>query len=165
MQEPAATISLMAAAALLCRSKRTLWRRVSDGTLRRAPDDAAARTMLYVHDIAPELPWRFTPAEWELVLQADAGQAHAQAALALRLLGRRQPNAMLAEAAAVYWLTLAAKQGHADSMQWLARAYVAGEGVPPDANVGTMWLARAAAAGHPVALAQMECLTQPAPHG
>lgn len=149
-----ATISLMAAAALLGRSKRTLWRRVSDGALCRAPDDAAARTMLFTKDIAAELPWRLSPEEWDLVARADAGDATAQATLAGLLLKRELP------AAAVYWWALAAKQGHADAMQWLARAYLAGEGVAADANVGMMWLAKAAAASHPIALAQMDGLTQ-----
>lgn len=72
-------------------------------------------------------------------------------------------------AAAFYWLEQAAAQNQADAMQWLALLYAAGYGSTAEVNgqqnspqngqhLAVMWLAKAAAHGHTIALQQMQAL-------
>lgn len=43
-------------------------------------------------------------------------------------------------------------------MQWLGHCYVNGKGVAKDANLGMMWIAKAAALGHVIAQGLMKTL-------
>lgn len=142
-------ISLMAAVTLTGKSKRTLWRRLSDGSLARAPDDSHGRTMLPLQAVAAEACLPLSDEDWKLVQAADAGSAVAQNELAYRFLAAGQ------DAAAWYWFEQAAKRQHPDSMHWLASLAIAGRGHAPDEQAGMVWLARAAAAGHAIAQQQM----------
>lgn len=87
--------------------------------------------------------------DWVLLAEADAGDPTAQNDLALLFLAEERPTN------AIYWLDLAAKQGHADAMHWLARCFIDGTGVPRNENLGMMWLAKSAAGGHSISMHQM----------
>ena len=143
------TISLMAAVTLTGKSKRTLWRRLADGSLPRAPDDSHGRTMLSLPPVAAESCLPLSSADWKLVLAADAGSATAQNELGHRFLVAAEYGG------AWYWFEQAAKRRHADSMQWLAWLALAGRGGTADEKTAMVWLARAAATGHVIAQAQM----------
>ena len=88
-----------------------------------------------------------------MLRQADAGDAPAQADMGamLYVAGARQP--------ALYWLHAAAEQGSAEAMQWLGTAHAAG-GTERDEQLAVMWIAKAAALGHPIAKRQLEGLLQ-----
>ena len=66
--------------------------------------------------------------------------------------------------AALYWLRAAAEQGSAEAMQWLGTAHAAG-GTERDEQLAVMWIAKAAALGHPIAKRQLEGLLQGATVG
>lgn len=137
-------VSLSSATLLTGLSKRTLWRRISSGELPRG--DSGGKAMIDIDSVADSF---IVPAEVELVLQADRGSAEACNDLALLFLDARR------DSEAVYWLRKAATADHPDAMHWLGRCYVEGRGVPKDADLGTMWLARSAAHGHAISKAQM----------
>lgn len=145
-------ISLDAAIVITERSKRTWWRRITDGTVTRLENDARGRAMLAFAEVASLICVPVQAYDLEMILRADAGDADAQADV-----GQMFSNAGKHEAAR-YWLQIAADQEHADAMQWLGRCYLAGEGVPKDENLGVMWIAKAAAAGHIIAQEQMRAL-------
>lgn len=87
-----------------------------------------------------------------LIQEADEGNAEAQNDLALLFLANSKPRA------AIYWLELAAKQDYPDAMHWLGRCHIDGNGVFQDANLGMMWLAKAAAHGHAISQAQIQSM-------
>jgi uncharacterized protein len=141
------TLSLLAAAALTGKSKRTLWRRLSGGALQRGQDDTQGRATLLVEQLQAEGWPELSPEDWADAVRADAGDAVAACELALKLLahGREIP--------ARHWLEQASDLGHADAMHWLALILL--RSATPDLPGAMVWLARAAAAGHPVAQAQL----------
>jgi TPR repeat protein len=143
-------ISLAAAITLTGWSERTFWRRFADGSVDRHVDgEKNGKSMIVLDSILPHLSIPLTPEDVQLLLDADNGSAQAQSDMALLFLANAKPRE------AVYWLELAIKQGDASAMHWLGRAYVDGTGVPKDENLGLMWIAKAAAAGHVVSQAQM----------
>jgi|SRR5471030_620731 len=145
-----AYISLATAITLTGWSERTFWRRFADGAVKRHVDEEKnGKSMIFLESIAPHLSILLTEDDLQLVLEADKGRPQAQSDLALLFLTQGKPKE------AVYWLELAIKQGDASAMHWLGRAYVEGYGVPKDENLGLMWIAKAAAAGHVVSQAQM----------
>ncbi|MFT3777080.1 MAG: hypothetical protein QM772_02185 [Ottowia sp.] len=154
-------ISLDAAVALTGISRSTLWRRVTDGRIGKGGKDARGRATLALADVLPLVSVPLGPEDVQVLLQADAGAAEAQADLgALCYVAG-------AEKAALYWLNEAAAQGHADAMHWLGIAHYAGSGGGGGGggeslrererqdNLAIMWIARAAALGHPLAQRQM----------
>lgn len=147
-----ASISLQAAAALTGRSRRTLWRRVEDGSLPRGENDARGRTMVRLDALGADLRLPADDATVAEIRRADGGDAAAQNELAMRLLAADAPDA------AIYWLELAAEQQHADAMHWLARCRFGGAGVARDAPLGLMWLAKSAALGHRISSEQVQRL-------
>ena len=76
----------------------------------------------------------------------------AQNELALFFLANDKPEG------AIYWLELAAKQGHADAMHWLGRCYIEGKGLAQNVDMGIMWLSKAAASGHIISRHQIDGL-------
>ena len=87
-----------------------------------------------------------------LVIQAEGGDAAAQADLATLLLGGGH------YLAAVYWLKKAARREHPEAMHLLAQCYLRQQGVELDENTALMWLHKAAAAGHVIAVEQTASL-------
>ena len=140
-------VSLSTATILTGLSKRTLWRRIGSGELPRG--DSGGKAMIDIAAIADSF---MVPAEIELVLQADRGIPEACNDLALLFLDAKR------DTEAVYWLRKAAAVDHPDAMHWLGRCFVEGRGVPKDADLGTMWLARSAAHGHAISKAQMAAM-------
>lgn len=133
-------------------SKRTLWRRLSEGKMARQENDERGRAMLDFEDILPMLCISIEPEDHELFISADAGDAEAQNELALLFLGSNRPDI------ALHWLRLAANQEHADAMHNLGGLYIKGIGVLKKDNLGLMWLAKAAAFGHVIAEQQLAAL-------
>lgn len=146
------TVSLDTAIAVTEWSRRTWWRRISDGVIERAPDDTRGRAMVFWRDVEPLLSVAMTADDIGQLQLADSGSAEAQSDI-----GQLFAAAGNHEAAA-FWLSQAANQDYPDAMQTLGRCYVAGEGVPKNEHLGVMWLAKAAAAGHTIAQAQMQGL-------
>lgn len=130
-------------------SRRTLWRRLAAGELRRLADDVRGRAMVAWDDVASVFVVPRVRQELALVLAADGGDASAQVALGLLCQQAGQGKA------ALYWFGLAAAQDDADAMQWLGRCYLAGEGGTVDMDQGLYWIAKAATRGHAVARAQL----------
>lgn len=106
--------------------------------------------MLLWSDVTPLICISMGEMDLAMVLRADAGEAVAQSDI-----GQLFSNAGKPEIA-LYWIRKAAEQNYPDAMQWLGRCYLSGEGVDRDENIGIMWIAKAAAHGHAIALEQMQ---------
>jgi len=135
-------------------SKRTLWRRLSEGQITRQANDDEGRTMLTFEDLVPMLCIPVAPQDHDLIIEAAAGDAEAQTDLALLFLEADKPDVGLS------WLTLAADQGNPDAMHHLSKLYIQGSGLPKDDSLGLMWLAKAASLGHRIAGEQITALTR-----
>lgn len=147
-------INLEAAASITQLSKRTLWRRLSEGRITRQADDSEGRTMLTFEDVVPALCIPMEQEDHDLVIEAAAGDAGAQTDLALLFLDSGKADIGL------HWLTLAADQGHPDAMHYLSKLYIQGCSVPKNDSLGLMWLAKAASLGHIIANEQITALTR-----
>ncbi|MEH6389656.1 MAG: tetratricopeptide repeat protein [Pseudomonas profundi] len=130
-------------------SKRTLWRRLTEGQITRLANDDRGRAMLAFDNIVPLICVPVVLEDHELFINADAGDADAQNDLAQLFLEVGKPGI------AVYWLQAAVDQEHPDAMHNLAQIFIKGTGVLQDDNTGLMWLAKAAAHGHVIAKRQM----------
>ena len=146
------SISIDASIIITEKSRRTWWRRISEGAVRRVADDRRGRAMLSWDEVLPHICIPMTPEDLAFVLRADAGDAEAQNDVGqlFSIAGKYE--------AALYWLQQAAQQGNPDAMQWLGRCYLSGEGVPKDDNLGIMWIAKAASYGHAIAKFQMNAM-------
>ena len=146
------SISIDASIVITEKSRRTWWRRISEGAVRRVADDRRGRAMLSWDEVLPHICIPMTPEDLAFVLRADAGDAEAQNDVGqlFSIAGKYE--------AALYWLQQAAQQGNPDAMQWLGRCHLSGEGVPKDDNLGIMWIAKAASSGHVIAKTQMYAL-------
>lgn len=149
--EPTA-ISLDTTCAITDISKSTWWRRIAKGDVTRMPDDKRGRATLLWAEVLPYISVPIHTDDQALILQADAGDAEAQDDVGQIFLMANKPQL------AVYWFQHAAQQTHADAMQWLGHLYLHGKGVPPDENLGMMWIAKAAALGHVLAQGLMKGL-------
>lgn len=147
-------INLEAATSVTQLSKRTLWRRLSEGQITRQANDEEGRTMLTFEDLVPMLCLPMTQDDHELVIEAAAGDAEAQTDLALLFLDADKLDIGLS------WLTLAADQGHPDAMHHLSKLYIQGTGPQKNDSLGLMWLAKAASLGHVIAGEQVTALTR-----
>ena len=145
-------ISVDAAIVITEKSRRTWWRRISEGTVRRMDNDKRGRAMLSWNEVVPLICIPMTPEDLAFVLRADANDSEAQNDIGqlFSMTGKHD--------AALYWIQQAAQQGYADAMQCLGRCYLSGEGVAKDENLGVMWIAKAASFGHVIAQAQMNAL-------
>jgi TPR repeat protein len=133
------TISVTTAAALAGVDRRTVRRWLGDGDIELRP-------------LLEHAGLDLDASEVEAVLLADAQDVEGCADLAL-ILSMRGLHSR-----AIEWIQRAADKGHPDAMHWLARAYLDGQGVERDVNVGLMWLAKSAALGHPISQAQTSAL-------
>lgn len=147
-------ISLDTAILITGISKRTLWRRVTEGHITRLATDERGRAMIAFDEIIPLIALPIEPDDYELLIDADAGDADAQNDLAQLFF-----EIDLMEIG-VSWLKQAVEQQHPDAMHNLAKLYIRGQGVEKDQNTGLMWLAKAAAHGHTIAQAQMDALVR-----
>lgn len=141
-------INLSTASTLTEWSKRTLWRRISDGTLTRSGDVDVLddkKTKIPLEMIKSHICVPMQEEDFELVQIADGGDAEAQTDLAVLFLTHRKPES------ALYWLELAAKQNYAGAMYLLGRCYTEGNGLEKNDSLGLMWIAKAASQGHVIA--------------
>lgn len=145
-------ISFDTSLSMLDTSRRTLWRRVAEGDVRRAGEDARGRTLLDAFDVAKLLRARLEESDIALLGSADADDAKAQNEVGMAFAEAGD------DALAVYWWRRAADLGDADSMQLLGQCYAAGTGVEKDPHLAVSWLGKAAAAGHVIAQDQMQGL-------
>ena len=145
-------ISLDTAALVSDVSKRTLWRRLDDGQITRQENDSRGRAMLTLADLVPMLCVPIEPEDYELLADADAGNADAQNDLVQLFLDAKRPDI------ALHWIQLAVDQEHPDAIHNLAMLYIKGIGVGRDRTKGLMWLAKAATLGHPIAKQQVATL-------
>jgi TPR repeat protein len=145
-------ISIQAVIAITGRSQRTWWRRIEDGSVRKLEPDARGRARVALQDVFQLVDCGVPAEDIELLAQADAGDAEAQADIGEMFVSTGRPDA------GRYWLELAAEQGHPNAMQCLARCYLSGEGVPKNDDMALRWLADAAARGHVIAREQMRAL-------
>ena len=142
-------ISHTTAVTLTDYSKRSIWRHLSNGVLKRANCDPSK---IDIDSLTPYLCVPLDAEERLLVIAADQGDAQAQTDLALTFLqhGKTKP--------AIYWLEQAAAQDDAEAMYWLGRCHTDGLGLARSDDLGIMWVAKAAALGHLIAQAQMAAL-------
>lgn len=145
-------VSLGTAMVILRTSRRTLWRRVSEGEVRRAGEDSRGRTLLNGEDVAKLLGAPLEDDEVALFGPADADDATAQNELGMAFAEAGDDEM------AVYWWRRAADLGDGDSMQLLGQAYASGAGVQRDEHLALSWLNKAAAVGHAIAQAQTQGL-------
>ena len=148
-------ISLASATLLTDLSENTLRRRIANGVMVRTIEDRPnGRSMIPFNAIESECCIPLEKGDIELITEADQGNAEAQNDLALLFISHAKPKK------AIYWLELAIKQKHTDAMHWLGRCYLEGNGVAQDANLGFMWLSRAAAEGHIISRKIMRIIQQ-----
>lgn len=147
------TISLDTASIIADISKRTLWRRINDGSITSHDNDQRGRTMLMLKDIIPKSCISIQAEDYETLIRSDNGDSCAQNDLALLFIQEGRLDI------ALYWLNLAAEQGHADAMQLLSEVYAKGAGVKKCETTALMWLAKSAAHGHLIAKQQLFSLT------
>lgn len=154
-------ISLSMAGALTGLSKRTLWRRIAEGTVRtdkqvgRRPSEAGIQTGVVLDDVLALSPLPIEQEDRALILEADAGRPDAQCDLGLLLIAQGLPDA------AVPLLKASAEQHCLEGMHWLGRCLIAGRGVPEDVQRGIDWIARAANHGHATARHMMQYIYDP----
>lgn len=148
MTEP--LVSIETAMALVAFSRRTLWRRIADGLLRKGEADSKGRTMLSSSDVLaacdPPLPLMFA----SLLSKADAGCVESMSHIALEF--KKHGN----HSGAIIWWQRAANLGCSDSMQHLGAAFASGTGVDKNRFTALMWLNKAAAHGHVIAIRQLQ---------
>lgn len=146
------SISLDSAVMISNWSRRTWWRRITEGIVSRLADDDRGRTMLPWSAVQGQLAIPFNEADIAVLADADRGDAAAQNDIGqlLAIGGCHE--------ASLYWVRQAADQDYSDAMQWLGQAYATGKGVPKDDNLALMWIAKAAAKGHIIAVQQMRNL-------
>lgn len=153
------SISLDAVAALTGIGRSTLWRRVADGVLAKGEKDARGRATLALADalglVREGAGISLGGDDVAVLLQADAGDAQAQADIGVLLYLRGGGRA---REAALYWLHAAAEQGSAEAMQWLGIVHAAGGGEPGQHHLAVMWVAKAASLGHLIARRQLDGL-------
>lgn len=153
-----AQVSITTAALVMGVSARTIWRRISDGSM--ASQTEQGSTTVSLAEVLAGACIKMEDEDVELIQEMDRGSAEAQCDAGLMFLmeGREQSAIQLFE--------LAAKQRYPEAMYWLARSYVAGTGVEQSEDTGVMWLAKAAEAGHQIAKRQMIALREKgAPRG
>lgn len=153
-------INLESAAALTGLSRRTLWRRIADGSLTATQGRSRSgqdKKLVLLADVLDLSPLRFSDDDLALIAAADQSQADAQCELALMTQAQGYPQE------GIYWLEQAAQQFYPEAMYWLGRAYLAAHGVPYDHIQGCHWLDRAARHGHASARHALEYLHKTVP--
>ncbi|MDR0233276.1 MAG: hypothetical protein LBI31_00450 [Zoogloeaceae bacterium] len=152
-------ISLETTIALTGLSRRTVWRRIAEGAFRKVelPETGnaktgAARTWLDMSGVLRFADLELDATKTDLMERADHGDADAQ------LEAGQFFYEMERFEAAFYWFSLAANRNSADAMTMLGRCYAEGIGTKKEEELALMWIAKAAARGHPIAQKQMQGL-------
>lgn len=140
-------INLATTLSLIERSERTLWRLVAEGTIQR--EIINGKAFFQLASLIPFLCIPLQNDDFQLIADADAGDAAAQTDLAVIFLSNNKASA------AIYWLELAAKQDFPDAMNHLGYCHACGRGLAKDESLGLLWIARAAALGHEISKKQV----------
>lgn len=147
------TVSLSTAMTLSDLSESTFRRKLRRGEIRLLPaPEPGGREGVAIDLNVLYLDARIVAGHWEVVEEADRGDASAQTELALILQKHRKCRA------AVYWLQLAAKRNDSHALHWLARCHLEGRGVAKNEDKGIMLLARSALLGHVISAHQLAAL-------
>ncbi|MDR0529634.1 MAG: hypothetical protein LBG69_08515 [Zoogloeaceae bacterium] len=161
-------ISLEASIPLTGLSRRTLWRRIADGTLRKLENDGqeeegreefssregSPRALLSLSRVLELAGLRLDEKTSERLLAADRGNAEEQLFMGQYFYAQER------YALAVYWFQLAAARGSADAMHCLGKCYAFGHGAEKNEELAWMWVAKAAAHEHVIAQRQMRELLE-----
>lgn len=142
-------VSVDCAASLSALGKRTWWRKIQSGKISKLMPDAFGRTRVPLADALRLAVVSLSDEDIQVLLMADAGDADAQDDIGQFFLQARFVDA------ALYWLQLAVKQGHANSMQILAGCYARGDGFEKNEQTAIKWLREAAMRGHSIGQAQL----------
>ena len=146
------TLSLATAAALTECSRRTWWRRIEQDLIKRIDSDSSNQARILLSDVLTYISVPLDEEDLKLILNADAGDPDSQNDLGQIFSIAGKPKI------AFYWWEKSAHQNYPDAMQCLGYLYVAGQGIPQNTNLGIMWIAKAADAGHSIAAFQMNAL-------
>ena len=147
------TVSLSTAMTLSDLSESTFRRKIRSGNIRLLSlSGASTREVIDLKENVAYLNTDIADRHWDLVKDADRGDANAQTELALILQQHRKFRA------AVYWLQLAAKKNDSHALHWLARCHLEGRGVARNEDKGIMLLARSAMLGNVISAHQLAAL-------
>ena len=147
------TVNLATAITLSDLSESTFRRKIRRGEIQLLPlPGRGDREGIAIDANAAYLNPVIATGHWELVKDADRGDANAQTELALILQQHRKFRA------AVYWLQLAAKKNDSHALHWLARCHLEGRGVARNEDKGIMLLARSAMLGNVISAHQLAAL-------
>ena len=150
-------ISLNTAAALTGLTKRTLWRYIDSGRLTAAnPSEPGEKTHVHLEEILPLSGLTIDPEYHPTIVDADRGDPTAQCDLGILLLMNHRP------ADAIPWFQRAANAFYPDAMCRLARAYLSGEGIEINLEIGVQWIEKAAHKSYPLGQAMHQFLHSPA---
>ncbi len=140
------SISLNTAISITGLSRRTLWRRISEGCVSTLDThEPGVETRVSLDDVLPLSCLPLQPDDHAVIVDADAGDAVAQCDVALMWLAAGRADD------AVPWLVRSAKQHYPDAMCYLGRLCLSGEGIARDRDAGLMWLSHAAVKRHVLA--------------
>lgn len=149
-------ISLETTIALTGLSRRTLWRRLSEGVLQKIDlaetGNGKARTWLDMSEVLALANLTLDEAQIQLLRRADHDDAEAQLEMGQFFYELERFEA------AFYWFSLAANRNSADAMTLLGRCYAEGIGTKKEEELALMWIAKAAALGNNIAQKQMQGL-------
>ena len=147
------TISLSTAMTLSDVSESTFRRKIRNGEIRLvSPPAPGARETIDIEQNAAYMNHDIAAGHWDVVKEADQGDACAQTELALILQQHGKFRA------AVYWLQLAARKNDSHALHWLARCHLEGRGVARNEDKGIMLLARSALLGNVISAHQLAAL-------
>jgi len=139
-------ISLNTAAALTGLTKRTLWRYIDSGRISAlSTSQPGAKTQIPLQDVLDLSGLAIAPEHYPTLVDADRGDPIAQCDLGILLLSAQRPTD------AIPWFQRSANAFYPDAMCRLGRAYLAGEGVEYNPELGLRWIKGAARKGHPLA--------------
>jgi len=147
------TISFHAAITLTNMSESTFRRKIRTGLIKQMrKNDETGRPMIDIDSIRRHICVKLEIEDWQLMKQADAGDADAQTELGLLFQSQGKYRST------VFWLKSAMKKGNRDAMHWMGRCYIEGKGVPGNEDMGMMLIAKSAALGHAISQGQMAAM-------
>jgi TPR repeat protein len=146
-------ISFHAAITLTDMSESTFRRKMRTGLIKeKQKNDETGRSMIEIDSIRRYINAGLEREDWQLMEQADAGDADAQTDIALLFQDGGKHHS------AVFWLKSAMKKGNCEAMHWMGRCYMEGRGVARNEDMGIMLIAKSAALGHAISQGQMAAI-------
>jgi hypothetical protein len=146
-------ISFHAAITLTDMSESTFRRKIRAGLIKeKQKNDETGRSMIEIDSIRRYINAGLEREDWQLMEQADAGDADAQTDIALLFQDGGKHHS------AVFWLKSAMKKGNCEAMHWMGRCYMEGRGVARNEDMGIMLIAKSAALGHAISQGQMAAI-------